>query len=470
MRKTTFILVFIFMISFLSCVKTEKADIAIQNIAVIDATGSKIKSGMTVLITGNRILKINKTQKIKLAESAKVVDGSEKFLIPGLWDMHIHPYDEEESLSKEMMALFIANGITNVRVMSGYPKLHQWREEISSGNMIGPRMIIASPPAEGPGPGTDGTFGISSEEKGRQFVRKSKSEGADFIKVLSYLPHDVYFAIVDEAKKQGLSFVGHVPYSVSAAEAAEAGQLSLEHKYSILIPCSPLEEEIRNHFMNISPTLRNRIREYADIDFNEQKAKELFTHLVVNGTFVCPTLVVWNNVASRNREELDNDSRLSFYPPGVRDWFKDMAEKLIDDEVSNNLQRMSSKSHYIVGAMNKAGVKLLAGTDTGAGMSLYLVQGFSLHDELELFVESGLTPMEALQTATINAAECMRKIDSLGTIEEGKIADLILLEENPLLSIENTKKINSVFYDGKYFDRSKLDEILDNLRKLSKKI
>jgi hypothetical protein len=459
MKKTTLILVLIFTISFLSCKKTEKADIAIQNVTVIDATGASAKSGMTVLITGNRILKINRTQKTKLADDVRVVDGSEKFLIPGLWDMHIHPFGEEDDIHwKEFMALFITNGITNVRVMFGNPGFHQWREEISSDKLIGPRMIIASPRSPG----------FSSVEEGRHFVRKSKSEGADFIKILSDdLPRDVYFAIADEANKQGIPFAGHVPYSVGAAEASDAGQLSLEHKHSVSIPCSELEEEIRTNLMNIN-TLRGRAKLMADIDYNEQKAKDLFSHFLENGTFVCPTLVVWNEPACRDKGELANDPRLAYYPSAVRKWFKYMAETFIDDEVIMDLRRICSGSHDLVGAMNKAGVKILAGTD--AGGVPFVFQGFSLHDELELFVESGLTPMEALQTATINAAKCAGRLDSLGTIEEGKIADLILLEENPLLSIENTKKINSVFYNGKYFDRTKLDKILDNLRKLAQEM
>jgi hypothetical protein len=456
-KNTTLFLVIIFTISFLSCRKVEKADFAIQNVTIIDATGASPKSGMTVLITGNRILKINKTQKTKLAEDVKVVDGSGKFLIPGLWDMHVHPFaeeDKEDVYWKESMALFITNGITNVRVMFGSPVLHQWREEIFSGKLIGPRMIIASPRPPG----------FSSVEEGRNFVRKSKSEGADFIKILSDdLPRDVYFAIADETKKQGIPFAGHVPYSVSAIEASDAGQLSLEHKHAVSIPCSLHEEEIITNLMNIN-TMRERVKLMADIDYNEQKASGLFTHLVKNGTYVCPTLVVWNEIAYRDTAELANDPRLAFYSSVVRNWFKYMTESFIDDEVRIGLRKICSKSHYIVGEMNKAGVKMLAGTDSGME---YVFPAFSLHDELELFVESGLTPMEALQTATINAAECAGRLDSLGTIEEGKIADLVLLEENPLLSIENTKKINSVFNNGKYFDRSKLDKILDNLRILA---
>jgi hypothetical protein len=467
MKNTTLILFFIFTISLLSCRKSEKADFAIQNVTVIDATGAAAKSGMTVLITGNRIRKIDKTHTIRLARDVKVVDGSGKFLIPGLWDMHAHIYREDKPvdvIGHKFISIFIANGITNVRVMLGWPELHQWRDEISAGKLIGPRMILASVMAEGRVAGQDGSYGISSVEEGRQFVRKIMSENVDFVKVGSYLPRDVYFAIADEAKKQGIPFAGHVPYSTSGVEASDAGQLSFEHQYSILIPCSKLEEEIRTDFMNMGPTTRNRTKRYAEIEYSEQKAREFFAHLVKNGTYVCPTLVVWDEFTKRDKEDLANDPRLNYMPPDIKTRMKLMNDNFSDVEVKADMRRRHSRSRYIVGEMNKAGVKILAGTDNGAAP--YVFHGFGLHHELKLLVESGLTPMEALQSATINAAKCAGRLDSLGTIEEGKIADLVLLEENPLSSIENTKKINSVFYNGKHFDRSKLDKILNNLEKL----
>ena len=289
-------------ISFFSCAKAEKADIAVQNVTIIDATGSSERPGMTVLIAGNRILKISRTQKVKLAADIRIVDGSGKYLIPGLWDMHIHPYEGKDIRWKQFMALFIANGITNVRVMFGDPKFHQWREEISSGQLTGPRMIIASPrPPQ-----------FASAEQGRQFVQKSKNEGADFIKILSDdLPRDVYYAIADEAQKQGIPFAGHVPYSVSASEASDAGQLSLEHKYAVSIPCDEREEMIRKKLMNID-NFRDRVKALADIRYDEQRARELFSRLVANGTFLCPTLVVWNDPAYHDKAEMADDPTTCF--------------------------------------------------------------------------------------------------------------------------------------------------------------
>jgi Amidohydrolase family len=455
MKTTILVVVTGLFFSFFSCTKAQRADLAIQNVTIIDATGVSAKPGMTVLIAKNRILSIGRTQRTKLAKDVRIVDGSGKYLIPGLWDMHIHPFEGKDIRWKEFMALFITNGITNVRVMLGDPKFHQWREEISSGRLIGPRMIISGPrPPE-----------FTSAEQGRQFVRKSKSEGADFIKILSDdLPREVYYAIADEARKQGIPFAGHVPYSVSAMEASDAGQRSLEHKYAVSIPCDEREEAIRKKLMNIG-SFRERVKALADIGYNGKKAGELFSRLFANGTFVCPTLVVWNDPSDRDKAELAKDPRLDFYPSELRNWFNNIGDRLIDDEVVADLRRICSESRVIVGKMNRAGVKILAGTDSGSVP--FVLQGFSLHDELQLLVESGLSPMEALQTATTNAAECAGRLDSFGTIEEGKIADLILLDGNPLLSIANTKRICSVFFNGKHFDRSKLDEIQNNLRRLA---
>lgn len=455
MRQSVFIIVTGLLLSLSSCAKSERADIAIRNVTIIDATGASARSGMTVLIAGNRILRINKARRTKLSKEVRVVDGSGKFLIPGLWDAHIHPFEGKDIRWKEFMALFLANGITSVRVMFGDPKFHQWREEVMSNRLAGPRMLIASPrPPD-----------MSTEDQGRQFVRKSKGEAADFIKILSDgLPRDVYFAVADEAKKQGIPFVGHVPYSLSAIEASDAGQLSFEHKYAVTIPCSELEELIKSHLAKID-NFRERVKALAEIGYDQQKATSFFRRLIENGTYVCPTLVVWNDAAYLDKTELANDPRLAYFPSELRNWHKTMGERIIDDDVVANLRRICLGSHDLVDEMNRAGVKILAGTDSGSVP--FLFQGFSLHDELRLLVESGLSPMEALQTATMNAAACAGRLDSLGTIEEGKIADLVLLDDNPVSSIANTRKIRSVFFDGQYLDRSKLDLIQNRLKKLA---
>jgi imidazolonepropionase-like amidohydrolase len=199
---------------------TQKA-LVFTHVAVIDCTGAPIQSDMTVVVKGERIVALAQTGELAVPQDAQVIDATGKFLIPGLWDMHVHLW-----IGKRYLPLFTANGITGVRVMWGRPEYHKWRKEIEAGQIIGPRMVIASPiVGHGPNHFPEG----DKEEEGRKIVRKVKKEGADFIKVYNYIPRDAYFAIADEAKKQGIPFAGHVPYSVSAVEASDAGQQSIEH-------------------------------------------------------------------------------------------------------------------------------------------------------------------------------------------------------------------------------------------------
>jgi imidazolonepropionase-like amidohydrolase len=458
MRKITVILGIMLLISTFSCTKTETADGAITNVTIIDATGAPAQSDMTVLITKNRITKIGKAQRLKVTENAQVIDGSGKFLIPGLWDMHVHLGDKND------IALFIANGVTGIRLMLGFPENFKWREEISAGEMIGPRMVIASQVADGPEPGRDIPFDIHNEGEGREFVRKYKKEGADFIKVLSHLSRDSYFAIVDEAKKQGIPVAGHAPYSVSAAEVSDAGQRSIEHIYGVTIPCSSKEEEFGKKLMNLVPTYRARIKLYADVDYSEQIAADLFARFVKNNTFVCPTLVVWSELVFRDEKDLANDPRLKF----VRSEKLEMWDRFDREiaEVRAELKTLCQKGLDIVGAMKRAGVELLPGTDTGMP---YCFHGFGLHDELELFVQAGLSPMEALRTATYNPAKFFGELDSMGTIEQSRVADLVLLEANPLEDISNTQKIAAVVVDGKVFQKPALQKMLAQVEAVAKK-
>ncbi|MCH7558522.1 MAG: amidohydrolase family protein, partial [Planctomycetes bacterium] len=324
------------------------------HVTVIDATGAPAKSDMTVVVRGDRIEALGKTSKLTVPRNAQVVDATGKFLIPGLWDMHVHP-----RWGKSYLALFIANGVTSVRVMGGSPRHHEWREEISAGQLIGPRMVIASPIVDGPN--ARNYITVSSEDEGRQVVRKVKKEGADFVKVYDNLPRDAYFAIADEAKKQGIPFAGHVPYSVSAVEASDAGQESIEHCRILLPACSSKEEELRKKFMEAS---RASIKLLADT-YSEQKAAALFARFVKNSTWVCPTLTVWSAVLFRDEEDFSEDPRLKYIPLSTGDrWKNQVRIALATGEARANLKKVFEKNLAIVGAMGRAGVGILDGTDT----------------------------------------------------------------------------------------------------------
>lgn len=277
------------------------------------------------------------------------------------------------------------------------------------------------------------------------------------MKVYSLLPRDAYFGIADEARQQGITFVGHVPVSVSPAEASDAGQKSIEHLTGIMIECSEKETELRDAVMKAkSPGARARVQATALETYDEKKAADLFARFVKNQTWQCPTLTVLRSSVYLGDENFRRDGRLRYIPRLLQQrWSVRIANR---DEGNNaEVKKVLQKQLEIVGAMRKAGVPILAGTDTG---NPFCFPGFSLHEELALLVIAGLTPMEVLRSATLDAAKFLGLEKTLGTIEEGKIADLVLLNANPLDDIRNTQRIGAVISNGRLFDRTALDKML----------
>lgn len=428
-----------------------QAPIAFTHVTVIDVTGGASRRDLTVVIAGDRISAIGDTAHTSLPPDAKVVDASGKFLIPGLWDMHVHWY------ARDTFTLFTANGVTSVRQMFGGPDLLRWRDEFGKGSLVGPRVVVASPIIDGPEPVWPNSISVRNEEEGRKAVRRVKQWGADFVKVYSLLPRDAYFGIADEAKLQGMTFVGHVPNSVSAAEASDAGQKSIEHLTGILMACSYEERQLRDEVVKArSPAARARAQAAALDTYAEKKAADLFARFVKNQTWQCPTLTVLRGHAYLEEQDFRRDGRLKYVPRQVEQrWRRLIADRQGGDK--QRAKRVFQKELKIVGAMRKAGVPILAGTDTG---NPFCFPGFSLHEELALLVSAGLTPVEALRSATLSPAEFLGWDKTLGTIERGKIADLVLLDANPLEDIRNTQKINAVISSGRLFDRKALDQML----------
>ena len=437
--------------------------LAITHANVIDVTGGPTKRDYTVVISGDRITEIGNSSKIPAPKSAEVLDATGKFLIPGLWDMHVHPH------GKDYLPLFIANGVTGIRVMWGDPEDHEWRKAIEAGGLIGPRMIIASPLVDGPKPYWRGSISVSSEAEARQVVIKAKQDGADFVKVYQFLPRDLYFAIADEAKKQGMPFAGHVPISVSAQEASSAGQKSFEHLVGILPPCSSRSAELlKGQQDDVAEGLLSKPRFWGThvvesrqrmLDtYSPDQVAALCAVLKGNGTWQVPTLTLLRMFAYGDDAAFLKDARLKYVPIHTRaSWDPSAIDGKHTPEDFAYMKKEFQKDLEVVGAMQKAGVGILAGTDTA---NPFCFPGFSLHDELGLLVQAGLSPMEALQAATLNPARFQGKEKDLGTIDKGKIADLILLDADPLDDIGNTKKIAAVVSAGRLYSRAALDQML----------
>jgi imidazolonepropionase-like amidohydrolase len=437
--------------------------LAITNVTVIDATGRPAQHGMTVVITGDRITAITPVREARLPKGVRTVEGTGRFLIPGLWDMHMHGAARPDA--KWVLPMEIANGIVGVRDMFGPPDANVWRaQQASSSKALSPAIFLASPILDGPTPVHQGSIAIEDEAQGRAAVAQQKERGADFIKVYTYLPRDAFLAIADEARNRGISFAGHVPNSVRATEASEAGMRSFEHLYMVGLSCSSHEDELfaglqRHEFSRSAATAR------AYDSFDEAKAQALFERFVRNGTWQCPTLALERAQATLV-EELEKDERLKYISSEFRlrmkwDPRKDPNFRNRDAAYWSIAKRNFTGGLELVGRMHRAGVAILAGSDS---LNPYVYPGFSLHDELELLVQAGLSRLEALQCATLRAAQFMGQADRRGTVETGKIADLVLLDRDPLTDIRNTRSIRAVVLNGRLLERAELDRMLADVQ------
>lgn len=427
---------------------SQSKPLVFTHVIVVDATGAPPQPDMAVIITGDRITNLGKTGKIRIPKGAQVIDGAGKFLIPGLWDMHVHLSITTES----SLPAFIANGVTGVRDMGGdLSQIDGWRRSIASGGLTGPRIFRAGPLVDGPKKTAMYRLTLNNPTEARQAVVSLKQQGVDFIKVHNRVPRDAYFALADECRKQGVTFVGHIPRGISAEEASDAGQRSIEHTET-LVEAAAFQQ---------GSTAKSP--EQALATYTDERRKALFAKFVKNGTWFCPTLIEYRNFSFETDPSVLDDPRQKYLAPATKAYI----EKFFPAPPRNTpVEQYAGRRAFFqkwlsfVGEMQRAGVGILAGTDPpGRGV----FPGFSLHDELALLVQAGLTPMEALQAATRNPAKFFGKLDSFGTVERGKIADLVLLEANPLENIQNTRKIAAVVFGGKLIPKPELKKMLDKV-------
>lgn len=447
-----------------------------KNATVIDATGAAPRRA-SVAINGGRIVAIQK--KIKKRKGDQEIDAKGKFLIPGLWDMHIHLGPPEI-----FFPLLIASGITGVREMFDgipMPVIRTWRSRPDVPRIYAPGFLDG-PPMLWAGPAPPGAIAVATAQDGRFAVRALASTGVDFLKIYSSVPREAYFAIAAEARAIGIPFAGHVPEAVSPAEASDEGQRSEEHLLDILEACSTDEDALRKArvAMMLDQKLSGeaRMRELAFPNpeglfdtYSETKAAALFQKFVKNGTWQTPTLSLLEGFARMPDQDFIDDPRRKYLLPAWRkQWdprqtffLRDLALPAYQDW-NARMKKLLERYEKLVGDMHQAGVQFLAGTDANGSNPVY--PGFGLHEELALLVKSGLSPMEALQSATRNAARYFGN-DDFGTVEVNKSADLVLLDANPLEDIRNTEKIDAVVLRGRYYSRENLDALLARVAQLA---
>jgi imidazolonepropionase-like amidohydrolase len=457
MHSGILLLVLLFFSTLIHAQKPAAGDLLVLNNAtVVDVRTGALQPEQTVILERNHIFSVGPGKSAKYPRNAPSVNCRGLFLIPGLWDMHVHlvfgdwfPDAQEISLP-----LFVVNGVTGVRDMGSELDIVQnWRDEIEAGRLIGPRIFTSGPMLDGPKPRFPSSLAIATPEDAHHAVADLKRRGSDFIKLQSLIPRDAVFAIAEEAKKQEIPFEGHVPDSVRASEMSEAGMKSFEHLIGIFEGSSPAEDD----FLKGNKTEGRFLATY-----DPGRAAALASMLAKNQTWQCPTLVWERGGNLIDASDFSKDERVRYVPASWKNkTWKRFTEEITKGYGTDDLatrKKFIEKELEVAEMLHKAGVPFLAGTDTPAGIHIF--PGYSLHEELERFVAAGFTPLEALQTATINPARFFGMEDQAGTVETGKFADLVLLSASPLEDIANTQKIAAVIVNGQYFRRADLDKML----------
>ena len=431
--------------------------LALTHLTVVDTETGALMRDATVLIQGTRIVAVG--HHLALPSNTTRVEARGKFVIPGLWDMHVHTNfgDWLPGGQEVILPLFVANGVTGVRDMGGdLEVLKAWRGQIEGGTATGPRMVISGPMLDGPTPRFPASISIASTADAENAVKRLKEGAADFIKIQSLIPRDPYFAAARQAKQLGLTFVGHVPDAVRASEASDSGQKSIEHLTGVFEGCSTIEDQLMR-----GPKGPRRFVE----TYNRDRAEALFQRFARNQTWQVPTLIWERGQWLIDKSDFRHHPLGKYVPAYWKEhtwpmFTRDILAEMDTDPVAYR-ERFVAKELEIVGRMRRLGVPFMAGTDTAAGV--YVVPGFSLHDELALFVEAGFTPLQALQTATLNPARFLGKEADFGTVAPGKLADLVLLDANPLADIRGTRRIRALVLNGRLLTRDDLDAMLKNI-------
>lgn len=465
-----------------ACSTASPPALAIRGVTVVDVASGSLLPDRTVVVSGHRISAVGPANDVRVPPGAEVVEGVGGFLIPGLWDAHVHSvasvaWDMDvgsKSNAEWHFPLFLAHGITSVRNMNDAtadPTLALTRSikrRLAEGALAGPRLLANGPTVDGDPPLASNPVVVRTPEEARSVVDALADHGADFVKVYSNLSRDAYVAIMERARQRSIPVDGHPPFRVLPAEAAEAGQRTFEHLLAMALGCSTAADEERRQFSGILSDPDHRaVVERAPLELfrherrlyetrDEAACLETIEAYRKHGVAEAPSLVGYHHVV-RGKEILSDTKSMRLVPPPVLDNWKERIDSEIGRMVGSILEPIVPLQAGNTRLLHEGGVMLLAATDVGIPT---LVPGLSLHEELALLVDAGLTPLEALRTATVNPARTFGMADSLGTIEPGKLADLVLLDADPLADIAHTRRIRAVVADGRLYRRSDLDRLL----------
>lgn len=436
----------------------ESAAYAFVDVNVISMAAPDVAPHRTVLVEGDRIVTVGSADAVTVPTGTTVVDGRDRFLLPGLADMHAHiggDYRPGQTGPRADLLLYLATGVTTIRNAVGSQDMLRLAAAVDDGTLLGPRMEVASPLLEGEDAVWDFAVRVLSAGEARAAVRRFAAAGFESIKVYHTLSREAYLAIADEARQLGVTFFGHVPFDVGVEEVLAQGQVSIEHFRGYDIDGLPREALVKDGG-------RSAERFASWLHMSDARMDELVRATVEAGAWNCPTFVVASMLINAGRlDELADHPMAEFMPAALLRGYRESGlEELFSQESREMLGRARPRMLEFLARLHAAGAPLMTGTDTFPS----LVPGFILIDEIDTFVEAGLSPYAALQAATTAPARFLGEADTRGKILPGMEADLVLLGANPLEDIGHLWRVEGVMADGRWVTR---DVLLSMLRELA---
>ena len=461
------LIVLLFTFLFFSCEEKVSGDLIIRNVTTIDAQNGLVEN-QTIVIRENRIDQVLTNNQVPLSDETTVIDGSGQFLIPGLWDAHVH-FAYIEEMAPNMFDLFLRYGVTSVRDTGGKIEfVKEWKKRADAIPDYAPRVKIAGPLIDGEPNVYDGStparpelsVGNDDVEDVKRIVNQLADEGVDLLKAYEMLTPEQFIAVANTARQRGLKVTGHVPLSMDVISASEAGLNSMEHMRNLEMSCATNSAELLDARRAMlaqgkgdeGGVLRSRIhlaqRQDAIANYDETTAQKVLDVLKVNDTWQIPTLSIMTAMSKRPFANREWQETFQYLPKGVQERWAEGVDRVLANPPSESNEIYTQWTMHMVEKINDQGIPIMAGTDCPI---FFLTPGRSLHEELNLLVQSGLSPLEAIASATVRPAEYF-EMDDLGLIQEGMIADLLLLKQNPLDDIKHTMSITEVIKNGKVYE------------------
>ena len=416
---------------------------AFINVNVIPMSTETVLEEQTVIVENGIIKLIDDVDQVAIPEEAQAVDGTDRFLVPGLAEMHAHVPDTGSGELERYLTLFVANGVTTIRGMLGRPSHLELRRKLLDGEVLGPRLVTSGPSLNG--------RSVSGVADARRQVREQAAAGYDFIKVHPGLSGAEFTALAETANELGIPFAGHVPVAAGVATALELGMASIDHLDGYLVALLPPDSYRSGGYGGFFDVMLAQ-------EVEAEKIGDVAAATAAAGTWNVPTQVLIEQLVDATPvEELRLRPEMKFMPPEtVENWVAAKNRQLAERGFNANTAALAiSLRRRLILALHEAGAGLLLGSDAP---QVFNVPGFSLHRELDVLVQSGLTPFEALATGTTAVAEFLGT--NTGTVAVGKSADLLLLDANPLEDIRNSRRIHGVMLRGQWLSAKRLDEML----------